>query len=107
MQISVADSQNGHQGDKSGRYAYCPIYIIELVYYCVFSPAGRINIMLHHISLGVADIQKSMRFYDAVLSALGYVQVWQDICAEGDDNGDQAVGYGVAGGGDLFCCLCG
>lgn len=63
--------------------------------------------MLHHISLGVADIQKSMRFYDAVLSALGYVQVWQDICAEGDDNGDQAVGYGVAGGGDLFCCLCG
>lgn len=56
--------------------------------------------MLHHISIGVADIQKSMRFYDAVLGALGYVQVWQDIC-EGDD--DQAVGYGIAGGGDLFC----
>lgn len=56
--------------------------------------------MLHHISIGVADIQASMRFYDAVLGALGYVQVWQDLC-DGDD--DQAVGYGVAGGGDLLC----
>ena len=57
--------------------------------------------MLHHLSIGVADIQASMRFYDVVLGTLGYVQVWQDIGAEDDE--DQAVGYGVAGGGDLFC----
>jgi catechol 2,3-dioxygenase-like lactoylglutathione lyase family enzyme len=47
--------------------------------------------MLHHISLGVADLVRSAAFYDAVLSTLGYVRVWTD---------DTAVGYGVAGGGD-------
>ncbi|KAH8651208.1 lactoylglutathione lyase [Xylariales sp. PMI_506] len=53
--------------------------------------------MLHHISLGVADIGRSAAFYDAVLSPLGYVRVWEDI-RPGEAN--QAVGYGVAGGGD-------
>jgi catechol 2,3-dioxygenase-like lactoylglutathione lyase family enzyme len=47
--------------------------------------------MLHHLSLGVADLRRSAAFYDAVLSALGYVQVWAD---------DTAVGYGLPGGGD-------
>jgi catechol 2,3-dioxygenase-like lactoylglutathione lyase family enzyme len=47
--------------------------------------------MLHHISLGVAELARSARFYDAVLSALGYVRVWTD---------DTAVGYGYPGGGD-------
>lgn len=55
--------------------------------------------MLHHISFGVTDIQRSMRFYDAVLSALGYARVWEDV-AEGD--ADAAVGYGHPGGGDKF-----
>ena len=47
--------------------------------------------MLHHVSLGVADLQRSADFYDAVLGELGYVRVWAD---------DTAVGYGRAGGGD-------
>ena len=54
--------------------------------------------MLHHLSFGVSDIEKSARFYDAVLATLGYVRVWQvvqqDVC--------QAVGYGIAGGDDKF-----
>lgn len=53
--------------------------------------------MLHHLSLGVSDIERSARFYDAALGALGYVRVWEDICP-GDD--DQAVGYGLPGGDD-------
>lgn len=47
--------------------------------------------MLHHVSLGVADLQRSAAFYDAALSALGYVRVWTD---------ETAVGYGPPGGGD-------
>ncbi|OOG60125.1 VOC family protein [Rhodanobacter sp. C03] len=47
--------------------------------------------MLHHLSLGVVDLQRSAAFYDASLDALGYVRVWAD---------DTAVGYGVPGGGD-------
>jgi catechol 2,3-dioxygenase-like lactoylglutathione lyase family enzyme len=49
--------------------------------------------MLHHISLGVADLQRSATFYDAALGALGYVRVWTD---------ESAVGYGLPGGGDKF-----
>lgn len=47
--------------------------------------------MLHHISLGVVDLQRSAAFYDAALSALGYVRVWAD---------KTAVGYGYPGEGD-------
>jgi catechol 2,3-dioxygenase-like lactoylglutathione lyase family enzyme len=47
--------------------------------------------MLHHISLGVADLQRAANFYDAVLAPLGYVRVWTDATA---------VGYGEPGGGD-------
>lgn len=47
--------------------------------------------MLHHISLGVADLHRSAAFYDAVLHALGYVRVWTD---------KSAIGYGPPGGGD-------
>lgn len=47
--------------------------------------------MLHHVSLGVADLQRSADFYDAVLPCLGYVRVWTDRTA---------IGYGEAGGGD-------
>jgi len=47
--------------------------------------------MLHHLSLGVTDLTRSAIFYDATLSALGYVRVWAD---------KTAVGYGYPGGGD-------
>lgn len=53
--------------------------------------------MLHHASLGVSDIERSAAFYDAALGALGYVRVWDDI-RPGQTG--QAVGYGLAGGGD-------
>lgn len=47
--------------------------------------------MLHHISLGVADLERAAAFYDAALACLGYVRVWEDRTA---------VGYGKTGGGD-------
>ena len=47
--------------------------------------------MLHHLSLGVADLECATRFYDAALAPLGYVRVWADATA---------VGYGPPGGGD-------
>jgi catechol 2,3-dioxygenase-like lactoylglutathione lyase family enzyme len=53
--------------------------------------------MLHHLSLGVIDIERSACFYDAALAALGYGRVWSDI-RPGEQN--QAVGYGKPGGGD-------
>jgi len=53
--------------------------------------------MLHHLSLGVADIEQAAAFYDAVLAPLGYVRVWEDIRPGAPD---QAVGYGPPGGGD-------
>ena len=53
--------------------------------------------MLHHLSLGVADIERAAAFYDAALAPLGYVRVWEDI-RPGEP--DQAVGYGLPGGGD-------
>src|SRR5579871_4171324 len=49
--------------------------------------------MLHHISLGVADLKRAASFYDATLGTLGYVRVWAD---------DTAVGYGIPGGGDFL-----
>ncbi|ANK93202.1 MULTISPECIES: VOC family protein [Rhizobium] len=53
--------------------------------------------MLHHASLGVSDIERSAAFYDAALAALGYVRVWDDIRP---GEADQAIGYGLPGGGD-------
>lgn len=53
--------------------------------------------MLHHLSLGVADIERSAAFYDAALAPLGYARVWSDLRP---GEGNQAVGYGVPGGGD-------
>jgi len=55
--------------------------------------------MLHHLSLGVMDIERSVAFYDAALAALGYVRVWSDL-RPGEPN--QAAGYGVPGGGDAL-----
>lgn len=53
--------------------------------------------MLHHVSFGVSDIERSAAFYDAALAPLGYLRVWEDI-RRGE--ADQAVGYGLPGGGD-------
>ena len=44
--------------------------------------------MLSHLSIGVADIRKSIGFYDAVLGALGYARLWTS---------DGAAGYGYPG----------
>jgi predicted lactoylglutathione lyase len=49
--------------------------------------------MLHHISLPVANIEKSSVLYDAALSALGYKR----ICYAKD-----FVGYGIEDGKDQF-----
>lgn len=49
--------------------------------------------MLHHLSFGVAELARSAAFYDAVLGALGYARVWAD---------EEAVGYGLSEGEDLF-----
>ena len=47
--------------------------------------------MLHHLSLGVADLQRSAAFYDSTMGALGYVRVWTD---------GTAIGYGRVAGED-------
>jgi catechol 2,3-dioxygenase-like lactoylglutathione lyase family enzyme len=47
--------------------------------------------MLHHLSIGVADLARAASFYDAALAPLGYVRVWTD---------KTAIGYGSPGGGD-------
>ncbi len=47
--------------------------------------------MLGHLSLGVADLDRTAAFYDATMGALGWVQVWRF---------DDAIGYGEPGGPD-------
>lgn len=42
--------------------------------------------MLDHVSIGVADIPRSGRFYDAVLKPLGYERL---------SDGDTSLGYGA------------
>ena len=55
--------------------------------------------MLHHVSLGARNIERSARFYDAVLPPLGYARVWSDL-RPGESG--QAVGYGIEGSEDEF-----
>jgi catechol 2,3-dioxygenase-like lactoylglutathione lyase family enzyme len=47
--------------------------------------------MLGHISLGVRDLAKAATFYDAAMSALGYVRT---------DSSETTIGYGPPGGDD-------
>lgn len=47
--------------------------------------------MLGHLSLGVADLDRSQAFYDAVLATLGFVRVFGH---------PRAIGYGAPGGND-------
>jgi catechol 2,3-dioxygenase-like lactoylglutathione lyase family enzyme len=54
---------------------------------------------LHHLSIGITDVGRSARFYDAALAPLGLVRVWSDIRP---GEAGQAVGYGLPGGADLL-----
>ena len=47
--------------------------------------------MIDHTGIGVADVARSARFYDAVLAALGYKRVVQLPPSDGAD----AVAYGL------------
>ena len=44
--------------------------------------------MFHHLSLGVADLDRTAAFYDVVLAPLGYVRLFRTA---------RAVGYGPEG----------
>ena len=50
--------------------------------------------MLDHISLGVADLERSRRFYDAALRPLGIVRIL-DFSGRGSDYGSMAAPLGV------------
>jgi len=54
--------------------------------------------MLHHLSLGVADLARAGAFYDAVLAPLGYRRLWTDAAA---------IGYGSSGGSDRLALRAG
>ncbi len=47
--------------------------------------------MLSHLSIGVRDLERAVRFYDAALGALGYARVWSNA---------RGAGYGPRGGND-------
>ena len=55
--------------------------------------------MLHHLSLGVSDLERAAAFYDAVLGALGYVRVWSDATAVGygQDDGEDRLAIKLRG----------
>jgi catechol 2,3-dioxygenase-like lactoylglutathione lyase family enzyme len=44
--------------------------------------------MIDHVSLGVRDLARALRFYDAALAPLGYLRVWTS---------ERAAGYDVKG----------
>jgi catechol 2,3-dioxygenase-like lactoylglutathione lyase family enzyme len=56
--------------------------------------------MLHHLSFAVVDLARSMAFYDAVLSPLGYVRVLTHEPGAGYK--EAAAGYGLPGAEDEF-----
>lgn len=49
--------------------------------------------MLDHLSIGVADLKRSLAFYDAVFTPLGYVRLWKK---------EDAAGYGNPGTEEQF-----
>ncbi|MEW7849780.1 VOC family protein [Massilia aurea] len=50
--------------------------------------------MIHHLSLGVRDLNASAHFYDGALGALGFRRVFED---------DEAIGYGLNDDEDILC----
>lgn len=49
--------------------------------------------VLHHLSIGVSDLERSIAFYDRVLAPLGYKRLWSD---------SDAAGYGATGTDEPF-----
>ena len=47
--------------------------------------------MLGHLSIGVRDLERAGRFYDAVMATIGWVRLWTDT---------DGLGYGPPGGND-------
>ena len=47
--------------------------------------------MLGHLSIGVRDLDRAARFYDAVLAPIGWVRLWTE---------PDGLGYGPPGGND-------
>jgi catechol 2,3-dioxygenase-like lactoylglutathione lyase family enzyme len=47
--------------------------------------------MLGHLSIGVHDIERAGRFYDAAMAPVGWVRLWTD---------HDGLGYGPPGGND-------
>src|ERR1700751_2651523 len=56
---------------------------------------SRTNAMLDHVSLGVTDINRSRRFYDAILRPLGLVRIVDFGEGRGSDYGAAAGSVGV------------
>ena len=52
--------------------------------------------MLSHISLGVSSLERAEAFYDAAMSALGFVQVWKS---------KKGIGYGPPGKNDKLAVI--
>ena len=50
--------------------------------------------MLHHVSIGVADVERAARFYDRVLQTLGYRRVLE-VLPYGIGYGDQQPAFWV------------
>jgi len=55
--------------------------------------------LLHHLSIGVSNIEASAKFYDAILTPLGYIRAFEDL-RPGERH--QAVGYGFELDKDKF-----
>lgn len=47
--------------------------------------------MLGHLSIGVRDLDRAARFYDAAMAPIGWMRLWRDRTG---------VGYGPLGGND-------
>lgn len=52
--------------------------------------------MIGHLSFGVFDLDRAIRFYDAVLAPVGMVRVWANA---------NAAGYGPPGGNDKLALM--
>jgi catechol 2,3-dioxygenase-like lactoylglutathione lyase family enzyme len=56
--------------------------------YLVAMPGDARVFVFDHVSVGVEDLERAARFYDACLAPLGYVQLWRNA---------RSAGYGPEG----------
>ena len=49
--------------------------------------------MLGHLSIGVRELERAGRFYDAVMAPVGWVRLWTER---------DGLGYGPTGGNDML-----